>query len=233
MNLGELFWIGVGAILSITILSYLIGDNFLFRITSHIFVGLTAGYVVIILVNEIIWPLLIQPMILGNWYGRLWMAIPLVLIVLLVLSQFRRFKGFGSLPLAFITGVGAAIVIGGTVLGTLLPQSGAILDLFDPAIWDARSNLVWLTIAEAVLMLLGVIGALAYFHFGKKRNATSTTDASARPLIFEAWGKVGQVFIGITLGAIFAGVFSTTLTALIDRILVITQFICTLLAGGQ
>jgi len=169
----------------------------------------------------------------GNWYSRLWMAIPLVLIVLLILSQFRRFKSFGSLPLAFLTGVGAAIVIGGTVLGTLLPQSGAIVDLFDPALWDPGSNLVWLTIAEAVLMLLGVIGTLAYFHFGRKQNAMSAKDYSERPLVLEAWGKVGQVFIGITLGAIFVGVFSTTLTALIDRILVISQFIQTLLAGGQ
>jgi hypothetical protein len=232
MNSGELFWIGVGAVLSIAILSYLIGDNFLFRIASHIFVGLTAGYLVVLLIYEIIWPLLIQPILIGNGYGRLWMGIPFMLIVLLILSQFPRFKGFSSYPLAFITGVGAAVVIGGALLGTLLPQSFAVVDIFDPSGWDSGSNMLWLTIAEAVIMLLGVIGTLSYFHFGRKRNLLNERSLSERPLVFEAWGKVGQVFIGIALGSVFVGVFSTTLTALIDRILAITEFIETLLAGG-
>lgn len=232
MNPGDLLWVGVGAILSIMILSYLIEDNFLFRIASHIFLGVSAGYLVIVLAKDIIWPLLLQPVVFGSWMNRLWMLIPIGLILLLVLGQFSRFKGFARLPLAFITGVGAAIVIGGTVLGTLIPQSLAIVDLFDASRWQSGSMLPGFAIAEAVVMLLGVVGTLSYFHFGRKLRVRRDDDKVERPFLLEAWGKVGQVFIGVTLGAIFAGVFSTALTALIDRTLAITQFVKMLLGGS-
>lgn len=232
MNPGDLLWVGIGALLSIMILSYLIEDNFLFRIASHIFLGISGGYLVILLTKEIIWPLLLQPVVVGNWTNRLWMVIPLSLILLLVLGQFPRIKGFARLPLAFLTGVGAAILIGGTVLGTLLPQSMAIIDLFDASRWQSGSTVPGLAIAEAVVMLLGVVGTLSYFHFGRKQKVRRADDRAERPFLLEAWGKVGQVFIGITLGAIFAGVFSTALTALIDRILAIIQFVKMLLGGG-
>ena len=232
MNPGDLLWVGIGAILSIMILSYLIEDNFLFRIASHIFLGVSGGYLAILLTKEIIWPLLLQPIVVGNWTNRLWMVIPLSLVLLLVLGQFPRFKGFARLSLAFLTGVGAAIVIGGTVLGTLIPQSLAIVDLFDTSRWQSGSTVPGLAIAEAVVMLLGVVGTLSYFHFGRKQGVRGEDDRAERPFLLEAWGKVGQVFIGITLGAIFAGVFSTALTALIDRILSIAHFVNLLLGGG-
>jgi len=232
MNPGDLLWVGVGAVLSVMILSYLIEDNFLFRIASHIFLGVSAGYLVILLAKDIIWPLFLQPVVFGNWTNRLWMLIPFVLVLLLVLGQFPRFTGYARFPLAFLTGVGAAILIGGTVLGTLLPQSMAIIDLFDASRWQAGTTVPGLAIAEAVVMLLGVVGTLSYFHFGRKLRVRREDDRSERPFLLEAWGKVGQVFIGITLGAIFAGVFSSALTALIDRILDITQFVKMLLGGG-
>ena len=55
--------------------------------------------------------------------------------------------------------------------------------------------------------------------------------STQRPGIFEGISKIGQVFIGITLGAVFAGIFSSALTALIDRILFIGQFIAQLIGG--
>jgi hypothetical protein len=50
-------------------------------------------------------------------------------------------------------------------------------------------------------------------------------------VIFEGLSKIGQIFIGITLGAVFAGVFSSALLALIDRILIMGQFITNLIGS--
>ncbi|HMN62218.1 MAG TPA: hypothetical protein PJ988_17755, partial [Anaerolinea sp.] len=47
-----------------------------------------------------------------------------------------------------------------------------------------------------------------------------------RSPVVESLALVGQVFIGITLGAIFAGVYAAALTALLDRI----QFVLTVIA---
>ena len=53
-----------------------------------------------------------------------------------------------------------------------------------------------------------------------------------RPFILESLSKVGQVFIGISLGALFAGVFSTALLALINRLIFMAQFVMGLLEGS-
>jgi hypothetical protein len=151
---------------------------------------------------------------------------------LLGLSLIPRFTGLGRIPLAFLAGLTAAIAIGGAVFGTILPQSQAVIGEFDPAIWNVERGGTGVRILEAVVMLVGVVSTLGYFHFGKKWRSNLGQSETERPRVFEAVGKVGQVFIGITLGAIFAGVFSTALVALIDRILFIIQFIARAL-GGQ
>jgi hypothetical protein len=63
-------------------------------------------------------------------------------------------------------------------------------------------------------ILAGVTTTLVYFHFG----ARTTRDGSARRFGFiEFLAFIGSIFLAITLGVLFAGVYSAALTALIDR----------------
>ena len=50
----DLITAGISFIITILILSYLFGDNPLFRATVYVFVGVAAGYVAAVAVNEII-----------------------------------------------------------------------------------------------------------------------------------------------------------------------------------
>jgi len=52
-------------------------------------------------------------------------------------------------------------------------------------------------------MLVGTITTLVYFHFGAK--ATAGGPQRSKLVIWLGW--IGQVFIAITLGVLFAGVF--------------------------
>lgn len=231
MNLSELIWGAAGLVLTVMILSYLAGDNFLFRLAAYLFVGVTAGFLTVLIVNQVLWPHLLQPLISGTWEGRLWAAIPLIFALLLTLSQFSRFSGAGRIPLAFLSGVTAAIVIGGAVFGTMIPQVRSVVNAFDPAGWYAMPGLPWLRILEAVLMLIGVVATLSYFHFGRRRQKSEDHLETARPRVFEAMSKVGEVFMGVALGAVFTGIFSTALLAMIDRLLFIGEFVIQLLGG--
>jgi len=224
----EIMWIVFSFLLTLMVLSYLLGDNIFFRFAAHLFIGVTAGYVVLLISNQILWPYLIRPIINGTLPDALWLGVPLILIFMLLLSQFKQFTWIGSLPLAYMAGLAAAIAVGGAVFGTLLPQSRAIVDSFDPAMWYAVPNQTWLRIIDAVVMLVGTVGTLSYFHFGRQRKSTAEEEMEKRPSILEGMSKIGQVFIGISLGAVFAGVFSSSLLALIDRILFIGQFITSL-----
>jgi len=232
MNLSELAWGVIGLLLSVMVLSYLIKDNFLFRLASHIFIGVTAGYVLTLIFRQILWARAVIPLIEGSWLQRAWMIIPLLLVLLLILGQFPRYSGLSRFPLAFLLGLTAAVVIGGAIFGTLIPQVGAIVDAFDPNEWYAEQDQVWIKILDAVLMLVGTLGVLGYFHFGRKQETQHEEDHQKRPAIFEGLGKIGQVFIGITLGAIFAGIFSSALWALIDRVISIFTWIQRLVGGA-
>jgi len=232
MSLSELIWGGVGFLLTVMVLSYLIGDNFFFRLAAHLFIGLTAGYLVVLIVHHILYPYLITPLATHSWMEALWLGIPLLLILLLVLSQIPKLAGLGSIPLAFLVGLTAAVAIGGAVFGTLIPQVRSLIDAFDPAFWYQATERPWLRIVDSALMLVGAVTTLSFFHFGRKMRVDKKEQVVERPRIFEILSKVGQIFIGITLGAVFAGVFSSALLALIDRIAFIVDFIAGLVGGG-
>jgi hypothetical protein len=231
MNPHDLIWSVVGLLLTVMVLSYLIGDNLFFRLAAYLFVGVTAGFLSVLIISQILWPYLLQPLISGLWIEKLWILIPLALAVLLLFSQFHRFTGAGRMPLAFLAGLTAAITVGGAVFGTMIPQLHAIVNTFDPSGWSQTPGIPWLRMAEAMVMMIGVLGTLSYFHFGRRRGEQSD-QTQVRPRFFEGLGKVGEVFIGMALGTVFAGIFSTALLAMIDRLLVIGEFVIRLLGGG-
>jgi hypothetical protein len=232
MSIQELIWGLVGFLLTVMVLSYLIGDNFIFRLAAYLFVGVTAGLLTVLIARQILWPYLLQPLISGSVYQRLWILIPLVLSLFLIISQFPRFSSFGRIPLAFLAGITAAIVVGGAVFGTIIPQTRAVVNSFSPVGLYAEPGRAWMRILDAGLMLLGVIGTLSYFHFGRRFRQGSVSDSHARPRISEAASKFGQVFIGLALGAVFAGIFSSALLALIDRLMFLGQWIAHWLGAG-
>ena len=63
-------------------------------------------------------------------------------------------------------------------------------------------------------MLVGTITTLVYFHFGAK--ATAGGPQRSKLVIWLGW--IGQIFIAITLGVLFASVLAAALTALIERL---------------
>jgi len=87
---------------------------------------------------------------------------------------------------------------------------GATLESMDSRKLDSLEGLV-----NGLLVLVGVVTSLAYFHF----SGRSRTDGSGRrPGLVEFMAGIGSVFLAITLGVLFAGVYSAALTALIERL---------------
>src|SRR5512146_498240 len=122
----------VGLLLTLVILLYLFfGDNALFRLVTYIFVGVVAGYVTVLVLFNVLLPRLGNLLFSGN---LVFMAVAGVLILLGILLLFKlspRLSRLGSLPMAILVGVGAAVAIGGAVLGTLFGQIGGTIQLFN------------------------------------------------------------------------------------------------------
>jgi len=71
-------------------------------------------------------------------------------------------------------------------------------------------------------MLAGTTFTLASFHFSASRAPDGTAKRN-RILDIIAW--VGRIFIAITLGVLFAGVYMSALTAMIERLSSILNFV--------
>lgn len=207
--------------LTVMVFSYIIGDNFFFRLAIYLLVGVSAGYVAALLLTSVIIPKLIQPLLNGAMEVRFLALIPLVLSAMLLAMLIPRFVHIGSVPLAYLVGVVAALTIGGVTMGTIIPQMVATMNRFNPAALLDGEGQTWLKIVDAVLVLIGTITSLLYFYFGAHKKPKGE---NKKPQLIEGLGKIGQVFIGITLGALFAGIYSAALMALVSRVAEIWAF---------
>ncbi len=206
MTGADLAWALVSFILTLLVFTYFLGNNAVFRFVMALFIGVSAGYFTLVLIFQVILPRLVVPFVAGD---RL-VLIPLLLSGMLLLKLSPRFSRLGTIPMAYLVGAGAAIAIGGAVLGTLFGQVKGAWSLFSPA----AGTTAFLSILEGVLLLIGTLATLAYFTFRVKNNGAAGTQRSVWMNVF-AW--IGRVFIAITLGSIFAGVMTAAATALIER----------------
>jgi len=202
----------VGFILTLMVFSYLIGDNPLFRIATYLFIGVSSGYAATVIVHYVLIPRL--ALFQSNDLNQLILAvIPLLLGVSLLAKLSPRISWIGNFAMAVLVGVGAAVAIGGALLGTLMPQVGAAIGTFDVS--SAGSGLgVASKLLQGIVMLGGTVFTLASFHFSAARAADGTPK---RNPIIEGIGWVGRLFIATTLGVLFAGVYVSALTAMIER----------------
>ena len=202
----------VGFMLTLMVFSYLIGDNPLFRFAVYLFIGVSSGYAATVIVYYVLLPKL------GQLQTNALLAIPLILGATLLAKLSPRISWIGNFAMAMLAGVGAAAAIGGGLLGTLIPQAQASIDAFDLG----SSTNPALKFVEAVVMLSGAVVTLAAFQFGAKRAPDGTPK---RNLLLEWITVFGRLFIAITFGVLFAGVYMAALTAMIERLNSMINFI--------
>ena len=207
----------VGLTLTLMVFSYLIGDNPLFRVAVYLFIGVASGYAATVVWHYVLAPKLFQPVLTFNPLA----IIPFVFGISLLAKLFPRISWMGSFAMAVLVGVGTAAAVGGALLGTLMPQAQAAIDGFD--VLSGGSGLeIASRLLQGVIMLGGTVFTLASFHFSAGRAADGIPK---RNRILEGIAWVGRIFIAITLGALFAGVYMSALTAMIERLGFILNFI--------
>lgn len=213
--------LAAGLIFTLMIYSYLLGDNPLYRLAVHILVGVGLGYAAVVAIYAVIIPQLIIPFqetVAGNVTGIENQVQPLaaLLAMFLLLKLSPRTAPLGNLAMAFVIGVGSAVAVGGALLGTLLPQINATAVSILP---DAASTILpgqsglFNTLA-ALVLLSGTITSLLYFHFGAR---PASGDQVERPAWARVAAQIGQVFLMIAFGSLYAGTLIASLSILTER----------------
>lgn len=207
----------IGFLLTVMVFSYLIGDNPLFRIAVYLFIGVASGYAAAVIVNNVLFAKF-QSLPLNDPTQLAIGLIPFLFAVTLLAKLSPRLSWLGTFAMAVLVGVGAATALGGALAGTLIPQAGAAM--------EAMNSRSLLDLLQGGVMLAGTVATLAYFQFGAKRASDGTVKRSA---ILEALAWLGRIFIAVTLGVLFAGVFMAALTAMIERLSSLIHFVSSLL----
>ncbi|HOV47994.1 MAG TPA: hypothetical protein PLM06_05090 [Anaerolineae bacterium] len=194
-----------GAIITLAVFSYLLGDNLLYRWALALLVGSGVGYALAIVVREVLLTRL-------TGTARSLYLVPLILGALLLLKGFPRFSAFGNISMGFIIGVGAAVAVSGALLGTVIPQvrdTGAAVTLQGG----------WSPFLDGLLALVGTI--LALFAFSPRVRVARTTEAEAEPPRSARLGtwvqQLGRGFITVALAVAFGGALTSALTLFIGR----------------
>lgn len=208
----------LGFLFTVLIFSYLLGDNPLFRIGTYIFVGAAAGYVAAVAMWQVLYPRLILPLVTGAPLEKALLSLPLILTGLLLMKSWPRLSSLGTPAVAYLAGVSAAVTVGGAVIGTIVPQALAATDAYNLGQYPSPVE----GLVSGTFILIGTLTTLAYFHFG----ARALPDGSIRRFrLMEGLAWVGRFFIAITLGVLFAGVLLASLTAFVERLTALSNFI--------
>jgi hypothetical protein len=202
----------LAALLTLAVLSYILGNNPFFRVVEYLFVGMAAGYAGALAWSHILWPRV--QLFVGDPVGHWPYGVFFLLGILLLTRGVRRIAVLGNLPMGVLFGSGAALAIGGALTGSLVPQMRAAIVSLEPAahtVGLAR----WTYILDAVLLVLGTLAVLSVFHFraraeGKRGNFFDGLLKGSRGL--------GRGVISITFGALLAGALLSFFAILLSRL---------------
>ncbi len=211
-------------VISLGLLTYLIADNPLYRIVSHLFIGVTAGYVALLAWYSVLEPQLFAPLAAafsgGVGGGDLLNALRLLLIqlvglvggLLILLKSAHALGQLGTLAVALMVGVGVAVAVGGALTGTLIPQVVATMVSLLPLNAGSR----WPELAvQGLFTVVGTLAALGFFYYGGRAEPGSPVD---RPALVKPVAAVGQVFIGAAFGMVYAGALAASVAIFAARL---------------
>lgn len=206
----------IASVLTIMVLSRIVGDNPLFRLAQYLFVGVSLGIAFVVAYHQVLRPALLG-LARGDTAGVIGYGVPLLLGLLLLprITRRQQLSWLANIPLGIIFGVGAALAIGGAVIGTLVPQ---VFDTARPLQGGVGA------VVGGVVLALGTIATLSTFYYTVPRESRSGR-------LIAPLAALGHWLLMIAFGFFFATAVQTYLVALTERI----QFILNLpnaLIGG-
>ena len=207
--------IWLGAALTLFVFSFLYKDNPFYKFAEHLFVGVSAGYYIILNFWTVIVPNLWTPLMrafagqgvnharagmtqaeLGDY--RIWLVIPGLLGVLLFTRLFGKIGWLSRWSLAVIIGVYAGIKTTGFAQGDLVAQVQASLQ----PLWTGNLG----RDLSAIVFTAGLITSLLFFFFSREHKGALGVAS-----------KLGIFFLMVGFGAGYGYTVMSRVSLLIGR----------------
>jgi hypothetical protein len=202
LHLSHDIGVWIAALLTLGIFSFLYRDNPVYKFCEHLFVGVSAGYYVVLTMISSVYPNLFLPMFTSFMKDYHWLlVIPLILGIMLFSRFFPRGDWLSRWPIAFVLGVYPALRITGFGQGDFVEQiHGTILPLWVPgSIGASIGNL---------LLVAGLVCTLIFFFFSKEHKGALGGTA-----------RVGIYFLMVSFGASYGYTVMARVSLLIGRVM--------------
>jgi hypothetical protein len=204
----------IGTLLTLMIFSFLYRDNPFYKFAEHLFVGVSAGYYIVLNFWTVIVAVMWDPLMksfqqagtqgvaallqarLGDYRGFL--AIPFLFGLLLLTRLVGRIGWLSRWALAVIIGVYAGIKTTGFAQGDFVAQVGASLQ----PLWTGQ----WVSSVEAILFTVGIVTSLLFFFYSREHKGALGASA-----------KLGIWFLMISFGAAYGYTVMSRVSLLIGR----------------
>ena len=185
----------VAGILTIAILSFLYGDNPVYKMAETLLVGVSMGYVLVITWTNTLMAVLFKPLFVESQF---WLVIPLI-FGLFMFGRFHKSTSFLSrYSMAVLIGSGAGVAIPAMLGARTLRQMTATVEMVQG---DS-----FLTIFSGLVVVVGLFSTLSYFYFSREHEGIMGRSA-----------KVGTYFLMIFFGTTFGYTVMSRVSTFIGR----------------
>lgn len=202
MHLSQDIGVWIAALLTLGIFSFLYKDNPVYKFCEHLFVGVSAGYYVVLTYFSSMKPNLLVPLFGHFGEGRNFLlVIPFVLSLFLFSRFFPKGDWLSRWSIATILGVYPALRITGFGQSDLVQQIGGSILPF----WVAGDPL---TSLNNTLLVVGLLATLVFFFFSKEHEGAVGGIA-----------KVGVYFLMVSFGASYGYTVMARVSLLVGRVM--------------
>lgn len=190
-------WLSI--FLTLCILSFLYDDNPIYKLTEHVFLGVSVGIGVIEIYYGVFRPNLIDKLAAGNALS----VVPLALVGMLFLkvlstlapAAYRRVGWLARIPIAFIVAAYAGVKLTGEANANLMTQvAQSMPDL--STLWARHGLWDWSAdgagVLSGVFLVVGLIACLLHFTFSARQGP-----------VLRVASRVGVLVLMLSFGASF------------------------------
>jgi hypothetical protein len=194
----------LAGIATLAIFSFIIKENWFYRFFEHLFVGLAAGWGLVVSIKNFLWPVILNPM-LGldvvvypdgtiaqerNYLYFLYL-IPIAMGCLYYTAYSRKYSWLSKLVIGISLGASAGLAFQG-FFNQMLPQlqsSFKPLIVFVSVSSKSISEIDWFASFNNFLFVFTLLSVMYYFFFTLKGpNALSKISVSGRYLMMLCFG---------------------------------------------
>lgn len=187
----------LAATITLALYSFLYKDNPIYRAVEYLYVGVSAGYGIVVYYDTNIKPTFVTSIGQEHQYILL---VPVVIGILMYARYFKSIAFLSRWAMAFFMGIGSGYVLTTQLQPNFIAQIAATIKPF----WVAGKPGVSV---NNILLAVGVMCTLIYFFFTTKRVT-----------LLDAPSRLGRIVMMIAFGASFGNTVMARVSIFLGRV---------------